>query len=75
MAKKIKKPSKSRARTARPARQNWCQMVIRVKVPLKQAKHMKAHMVHGLRDDHGPIHLLEILNAYYDLPGHPNARS
>jgi len=75
MAKKMKKPAKLRTRSDRPARRDWCQMVIRVKVPLKQAKHMKIHMVHGLRDDHGPIHLLEILSAYYDLPGHPDARA
>jgi len=68
MAKKaVKKKAKKRVR------QNWCQMVIRVRVPIKEAKAMRVWQVLGVRDDRGPPWSLEVLSAYYDLPGQPNA--
>lgn len=65
MAKKAKKR----------IRQNWCQMVVRVKVPLRDAKNLKIYAVYGAKDLRSLPLSLEILNAYYDLPGQPNARS
>lgn len=67
MAKKAKKKAK------RAPRQNWCQMVIRVRVPLKMAKSLKLEHVRGIDYKGGDLHELEILNAYYDLPRQPDA--
>ena len=65
--KATKKKAKKRVR------QNWCQMVIRARVPLKDVREgMKLCHVRGL-DTKGYLVELEILSAYYDLPRQPNA--
>lgn len=48
-------------------------MVIRVRVPAKDAKDLKPYRVLGFKPGSEIIHDLEILNAYYDRPGLPNA--
>lgn len=63
----MKKKAKKRAS------QDWCQMVIRVRVPVKEAKTMKVWQVMGIKEDRGPPSSLEVLSAYYDLPGQPDA--
>lgn len=49
-------------------------MVIRVSVPARYADRMKVSRVEGILPEAGPPHSLEVLSAYYDRPGQPNAR-
>jgi hypothetical protein len=59
MAKKVaKKKAKKRVR------QNWCQMVIRVRVPVKDVPDLKVWKVTGAKGSR--LYDLEISNAYYD---------
>jgi hypothetical protein len=63
MAKKSKK---------RPKKAKSYMMVVRVSVPAKDVPHLKIHDVFGI-DKNGNLRDLEILNAYYDKTGQPNA--
>lgn len=65
MAKKAKKAK-------RKSRGHSRMMVIRVSVPWRDAPEMKAYQMIGVRGER--LHTLEILSAYYDMPGQPNAR-
>lgn len=74
MAKKVKAAKVKRSAKKRTQRIDWGQMVIRVKVPRADIKAgMKAYVVTGLSPG-GIPRRLEILSAYYDAPGQPNAR-
>jgi hypothetical protein len=48
-------------------------MVIRVRVPAKQVPKMKVWRVIGLPAGARVCHDLQVLNAYYDMPGVPSA--
>lgn len=65
--KKAKKKKKAQKRKAHSR-----MMVIRVSVPWRDAPEMKVCRVYGL----GRVGYqeLEVLSAYYDMPGQPNAR-
>lgn len=71
MAKKMKK-SKPRKKAAVKKRQTWGQMVIRVSVPIKDIPSMKIWSVRGM-DRREYLTELEVLNAYYDVNGQPDA--
>lgn len=74
MAKKMKKPKPKRTTVKkRVVRPKSYMMVIRVAVPAKDAKDMRVLKVWGLKNGRGYAHDLEILNAYYDRAGQPNA--
>lgn len=47
-------------------------MVIRVKLPARSAKKMKVYQVLAI-DDKKSIHWLQVLSAYVDVKGQPNA--
>lgn len=55
-----------KAKAKKRARQNWCQMVIRVRVPLKDAPDLKIWSVRGM-DRREWLEELEVLSAYYDI--------
>lgn len=68
MAKKTKTAKKRRP----PA---TCTMVIRVSVPKRDVKRgLKVVSVYGSVQTNRYLRQLEILNAYFDIPGVPNAR-
>lgn len=73
----IKRPKakvkKITAKIAKKVRQDWCQMVIRVRVPVKMVKSLKIEHVRAIDYKGGLLHELEILNAYYDIAGNPDA--
>lgn len=75
MAKKMKKPKPKKAPVKkRVLRAKSYMMVIRVAVPAKDVKDMRIWSVWGLKDGtRAPAYQLQILNAYYDRPGQPNA--
>lgn len=50
-------------------------MVIRVAVPARHVPTMKVLRVLGTTPGRLIAHDLEVLSAYYDAPGQPNARS
>lgn len=74
MAKKMKKPKKVKRAIKKKRRPKAYMMVIRVSVPERDVKEgMRIWTVWGLKNDRAPAHELQILNAYYDMAGQPNA--
>lgn len=65
MAKKAKVKKRKR-------RASSYMMVIRVRVPGHRVPGMRVHGVVG-QDDRGWLYHLQVLNAYYDTEGQPNA--
>lgn len=65
MAKKRKTKAKRRNKPTH------CMMVIRVAVPRMLAPGIKVHSVTGQNGPRGGLYMLEVLNAYYDLPKQP----
>lgn len=70
MAKK-RKVAKKAVRRRKP---KSYMMVIRVAVPAKLVPELKVARVYGLSPTSHIHYDLEILNAFYDKPGQPNAR-
>jgi hypothetical protein len=67
------------AKKAKPAKKRKpptnCMMVIRVSVPRRDVKRgLKVVSVYGSVQSARYLRKLEILNAYFDIPGVPNAR-
>ena len=60
-------------RAGKKKRRQSCMMIVRVRVPAKIADRLKVYRVQGIeeRTHDGIIHELQILSAYYDLPGQP----
>lgn len=70
MPKKAKVVRKKRIKVARKRRPKSCMMVIRARVPL--GDDIRVHQVLGLSAN-GTLYNLEVLNAYLDYEGQPNA--
>jgi hypothetical protein len=69
--KQMKKAKKSKRKPRKPTSY---MMVIRVAVPARHVPTMKIERVWGRTPRAFFAHDLEILSAYYDMPGQPNAR-
>lgn len=67
------KKTKTKATKKRARRPKSYMMVIRVNVPASDVKDMRIWSVWGLKNGRAPAHELQILNAYYDKVGQPNA--
>lgn len=72
MAKKMKKPKKVKRAVKKKRRPRSYMMVIRVNVPANLVPRLKVRNVVGMYD-RDRFCTLEILNAYYDKIGQPNA--
>jgi len=60
-------------KTAKKRKPKRYMMVIRVAVPARLAPKLKVMRVLGKIPDRGFQHDLEVLSAFYDMPGHPGA--